>query len=210
MTAVLLIRHGDNDQVGKRLAGRTPGIHLNDKGRRQAQELVGSLAQIPIEAIYSSPMERAVETAAPLAAARGLQVQTRPGIIEVDYGRWQGKSFKQLKRYNLWKTVLSAPAEVRFPDGETLAEVQARACAEVAAIAAQHGDSGVVACFSHGDVIRLLLAHYMKIQINDYQRLMIQTGSISMLFLSGEYTMIAHVNLVSRLEWQPPQHHKKT
>jgi probable phosphomutase (TIGR03848 family) len=209
MTAVLLIRHGDNDQVGKKLAGRTPGVHLNEKGRQQAQALVGMLADLPLQAIYSSPMERALETAAPLAAARGLEVQPRPAILEVDYGRWQGKSFKQLKRYNLWKTVMSAPAEVRFPDGETLAEVQTRACAEIAALASQYGDTDVVACFSHGDVIRLLLAKYMKIQLNDYQRLMIQTGSISMLYLSGEHAMIAHVNLVDRLEWKPPQHQKK-
>ena len=208
MTALFLIRHGDNDQVGKRLAGRTPGVHLNEKGRQQAEELVRMLADVPIQAIYSSPMERAVETAAPLAAARGLEVQARPGILEVDYGRWQGKTFKQLKRYKLWNTVLTTPAEVRFPDGETLAEVQARASAEVAAIAVQHGDGDAVAFFSHGDVIRLLLARYMNIQINDYQRLTIQTGSVSMLYLSEKHTMIVHVNQVSRLEWKPPEHKK--
>ena len=206
MTAVLLIRHGDNDVVGKRLAGRTPGIHLNEKGRQQAEELVHMLADVPIQAIYSSPMERAVETATPLAAERGLEVHTTAGILEVDYGRWQGKTFKQLQRYKLWDTVLNTPAEVRFPDGETLGEVQARAFAEVNAIVSQYGEGDVVAFFSHGDVIRLLLAKFMNIQINDYQRLTIQTGAVSMLYLSEKHTFLMHVNQVSRLEWKPPEH----
>src|SRR3954452_18283038 len=102
MTTILLIRHGENNMVGKRLAGRLPDVHLNDRGKQQAQQLAEALCKAPLKAIYSSPLERAVETAEPLAAELGLPVQIAPGLIELGYGDWQGKTLKQLSRLKLW------------------------------------------------------------------------------------------------------------
>ncbi len=176
MPTLLLIRHGDNEFIARnRLAGRLPGVHLNEKGRQQAQTLAQLLGQTPLSAIYSSPMERAVETAQPLAAALGLEVQIRPQLIELNYGSWQGRSFKQLARIKLWKEVHDNPVGVRFPGGESFVEVQQRVSGELDAIAALHGDDELVACFSHGDVIRLAVAHYLQMPLNAYQRLAIQT-----------------------------------
>ena len=117
-TLLLLIRHGENDVMYRRLAARLPDVHLNQRGREQAAALAQALTHAPIEAIYSSPLERAVETAQPLADARGLPVEIRSDLIEVNYGSWQGKTYAQLRRTNLWKTVHSTPSQVRFPDGE--------------------------------------------------------------------------------------------
>ena len=106
MTLLLLIRHGENDFMQRRLTGRTAGISLNAKGRQQAQTLADALTHAPIKAIYASPLERAVETAQPLALAHGLEIQIRPALIEVDYGRFQGRTYKQLARTNLWKVLM--------------------------------------------------------------------------------------------------------
>ncbi len=98
MTTVLLIRHGENNMVGKRLAGRLPGVHLNKKGREQAEQLAEVLCKAPIKAIYSSPLERAVETAEPLAKLLNLEILPAPGLVELAYGDWQGKTLKQFGR----------------------------------------------------------------------------------------------------------------
>ena len=124
MPTLLLIRHGDNEFIARnKLAGRLPGVHLNEKGRQQAEVLAQLLLKAPLRAIYSSPMERAVETAQPLAAALGLEVQIRPQLIELNYGNWQGRTFKQLARIKLWKEVQNNPVGVRFPGGETAGQV---------------------------------------------------------------------------------------
>ena len=125
MPILLLIRHGENDYVKKgRLAGRLPGVQLNDTGRSQAQSLADRLAKAPIKAIYCSPLERALETAEPLAKCLDLETIPRPGFLETDYGEWQGHTLKSLRRLKLWRTVQSAPSLARFPGGESFAECQ--------------------------------------------------------------------------------------
>ena len=147
MTTLLLIRHGENDTVGRKLTGRTPGVHLNEKGREQAAAVAQALGKAPIKAVYSSPMERAFETAQPTAEVLGLEVQLRPGLIEMDFGRFQGRTFKQLQRAKLWKEVLKKPSEGRFPDGESFVEAQQRVTSDLEAIVAparRRGNCGLL------------------------------------------------------------------
>lgn len=201
MPTILLIRHGENDMLKKGLAGRLPAIHLNEAGQRQAQEIASALAAAPIKAIYSSPMERALETAQPLAQAKGLEVQVLAGLNEVDFGDWQGASYTDLQKEALWKQVQEDAQAVRFPGGETLVEVQQRAVAEIERLAAESGEKDVAACFTHGDVVRLLTAHYLNMALNDFQRLLTFTASITTLHFDGVLPRVLNYNQVVNFKW---------
>ena len=181
MAVFFLIRHGENDYVGKRLAGRMPGVHLNEKGKQQAWMIASTLMKAPIKAVYSSPLERAVETATPLANA--LEVCVQPGLTEIDFGRWQGKTGKQMRRMKLWKVVQETPSQMRFPEGESFVEAQTRLCQTIEEIRAKHEDKDVVACFSHSDAISLIVANYLGLPLDNFQRLSVSTASISVLML---------------------------
>lgn len=181
MKRVYLLRHGENDVMARRLAGRLPGTHLNRRGQEQAQRVADKLSGQPIRAVFSSPMERALETAAPLAAALGLPVRVLDGLNEVDYGEWQGRTYRQLARVRLWQLVIQSPSQVRFPGGETLVEVQARAIAAVQWAAAQVGADEIVACFTHGDVVRLTTAWALKMALDTYRILQADTASLTVL-----------------------------
>ena len=209
MPTLLLIRHGENDTVGKRLAGRTAGVHLNSKGHEQAAALVPVLAKAPITAVYSSPLERAVETAQPLAAALGLEVQIRPGLIEIDYGTFRWKTIKQLHRMKLWKDVLGNPAIVCFPGGESFVEAQARVVAELEAIAALHSEEDLVVCFTHADIIRLATAYYLQMPLNAYSRLNANTTSITVIVRIKEQIFVPHINQVAGFEIKLPEKKKE-
>lgn len=198
-TYFFLIRHGENDWVGSdRLAGRTPGVHLNDKGRRQADELATLLKKQPIQSIFSSPLERCMETAQPLAEQLDLPVAPELGVLEVDYGEWRGQNLKELAKDPAWKMVQHFPSAFRFPGGETLQEVQSRAVATIARI---HNSSPnqTVAIFSHGDVIRTTLAHFLGTHIDLFQRIAISTASVSVLALHNQRPMVLGVNHVTSL-----------
>lgn len=202
MTLILLIRHGENNLVGKRLAGRMPLVSLNERGKQQAQQIATALSRAPIKAIYSSPLERAVETAEPLAQLLGLPIQMAPGLIELDYGDWQGKTLKQLSRLKLWKVVQDKPSEMRFPNGESFTEVQNRAVLALEQIVAAHDDKEMVACFSHGDIIRLLVAYYLAVPLDEFQRVAANTGSISVIAVGKKgRPHVLHVNQVLSLEF---------
>lgn len=202
MTTILLIRHGENNLVGKRLAGRLAGVHLNQKGQEQARQVAQALYKAPIKAIYSSPLERAVETAQPLAQALGLEVQIAPGLIELEYGDWSGKTLKELGRRKLWKMVQEKPSEMRFPNGESFPEVQARAVAEIQRIAAVHSaENDLVACYSHGDVIRLLVTYFLGMPLDLFQRLGANPASISVVLINKDgRPYVAHINQVLSFE----------
>ena len=193
MTTLLLVRHGHTDAAGKRLTGWAAGIHLNELGRREAAALAERLDGVPVRAIYSSPLERCRETAAPLAKARGLPVRIRRRLIEVDYGEWTGRPIAQLRRTKLWRQVMFGPSGARFPGGESLLEVQARAAEEVRAIAEEHG-RGVVVVVSHADVIRLVVAHLAGMHADHLHRLVIDTGSVTAVALSNGVPRIVKVN----------------
>jgi probable phosphoglycerate mutase len=198
-TYVLLIRHGENDWVGTdRLAGRTPGVHLNEKGQQQAKELATVLAKQPIAAIYSSPLERCLETAQPLAAALDMHIQHTDGLLEVDYGEWRGANLKELGQLPAWKMVQHFPSTFRFPNGETLREVQARAVSAIEQIRVQHPNQ-VIALYSHGDVIRTTLAHYLGTPLDLIQRNIVSTASVSILSFANDVPAVLGMNYLSSL-----------
>jgi probable phosphomutase (TIGR03848 family) len=177
-TNLLLIRHGLNDWVGKRLAGWIPGVHLNDQGHAQAAALARRLAEIPLAAIYSSPLERTMETAQPLAKAHGLPIQVREGLGEARCGDWTGRELKELKDEELWPVIQVYPGGARFPGGESLSEVQARMVVELDAIRDAHPGQ-TVAVVSHSDPIKLAVAHYAGLALDLFQRLTISPASVS-------------------------------
>lgn len=186
MPLFLLIRHGENDYVKtRRLAGRLPGVHLNDTGRKQANLLAEKLAGAPIKAIYSSPLERAVETAQPIASALGLEVILRPGLIESDVGEWQDQKIWRLRRQKLWKVIQSMPSRAKFPGGESIPDGQRRICQDLEDIAAQHDPKDLVACVSHADPIKLAVAYYLGMPLDHFQRLSVAPGSITALWLGN-------------------------
>jgi len=192
--------------VGKRLAGRLPGVHLNDMGRRQAQQIGLALSTAPIKAIYSSPLERALETAEPLAARSGLPVQQTSGLVEVDYGDWQGKTIRQLSRMKIWKVVQEKPSEMRFPNGESFIEVQGRAVADVERIAAAHSEADLVACFTHGDIIRLAAAHFLGMPLDLFQRISAGTASITTIHINKEgRPQVFCLNQMLAIEFHQPK-----
>lgn len=180
MMHLLLIRHATNDWVGERLAGWTPGVHLNDKGRLQATALARRLSVMPVAAVYSSPLERTLETAEPLARTLGLTVQVRDGLGETRYGDWTGRSLKELKEEDLWPVVQIYPGGMRFPGGESLRETQARLVAELDAIRDAHPGQ-VVAIVSHSDPIKMAVAHYVGLSLDFFQRLTISPASVTAL-----------------------------
>jgi len=198
-TYLLLIRHGENDWVGTdRLAGRTPDVHLNEKGRQQAVDVAQLLAKQPIAAIYSSPLERCLETAQPLAERLGQSINIEAGVIEVDYGEWRGAHLKELAKLPEWHMVQHFPSTFRFPGGETLREVQSRGIHALEALCTKHPNQ-VVAVFSHADVIRLCIAHYMGTPIDLFQRVVVNTASVSTLVFHNFRPMVVSVNYVAEL-----------
>lgn len=188
MPVVLLIRHGENEYVKKgRLAGRKEGVHLNDKGNAQAEALGQALAKLPLKAVYSSPLARTMETAAPIAKAKGLVMIPRNGLLEVDYGDWQDKTLKQLSRRKLWRTVQSAPALMRFPGGESFAEAQQRIAQEILALVEMHKSKEMFACVGHSDMIKLAVAFFVGLPLDFFQRLIVQPASVSTLHISADH-----------------------
>jgi len=182
MTQLFLIRHGHTDWADKKLAGWLPGVSLNDLGRQQAAALVGRLAPVKLDAIYSSPLQRTLETAAPLARARDLRVIRLPDLGEVRYGDWQGQPLSRLVKKKEWAVVQHAPSLARFPNGESLREMQSRAVAGIERIAAAHV-RGAIAVFSHGDVIKAIVAHFVGMPLDAFQRLSIAPASLTVLGL---------------------------
>ncbi len=194
LTFVLLIRHGENEWVAqKKLAGRTPGVHLNAKGRQQAQGLVARLRHVKLDAVYSSPLERCMETAQPVADDHDLPVTPCPGLLEVDYGTWQGSSLKKLSATPEWQRVQFHPSRFRFPDGEPLRVTQNRLVDAVERIRERHPHQ-VVAIFGHSDPIKSVLAYYLGTPLDLFQRIMIDTASISVLALREAGCAIVRMN----------------
>jgi len=170
-----------------------PKLHLTDEGKAQAAAAGERLAGFKLDAIYSSPILRTVETARAIAAHHDLDVVIRRGIGEVHYGGWEDRSLKSLARTKLWVTVQRFPSAARFPDGESLREVQARALEEIDRIREEH-PKGTVCCVSHGDVIRLVAAHYLGVHIDLFQRIMIGPASISVIAVGQQGPVVLSLN----------------
>lgn len=195
MTTILLIRHGENEYVAKgRLAGRLPGVHLNEKGKKQADILAETLSKAPVSAIYSSPLVRCIETAEPLAKVLKQDVLQRDGLLEIDFGTWQDKTLKSLRRRKLWKTVQNHPSRMEFPEGETFVGAQNRIVQEIEALKNQHAPKEMIACFAHSDVIRLALAYFIGTPLDLFQRITVSPASISTIYLGKTGVRIINVN----------------
>ena len=200
MPLLLLIRHGENDYVktGK-MAGRLPGVHLNERGQKQAQALGEALKGVPITAIYSSPLERAIETATPIANARNLKIIQNPNLLDTDVGKWQGKSLAVLRLKKEWKIVQSAPSRFQFPDGESFLDLQSRIANVLEGIVKKHNKSkDIVPVVVHAYPIKLAVSHFLGLPLDHFQKLSCDTGSLTMLH-AGE----AGANLV-KLNQRPP------
>lgn len=185
MALLFLIRHGLTAQTGKVLYGRTPGISLDGRGRAQADALVDRLAPLRLTAIYSSPLERCRETVEPLAAALRVPVVERSALLEMDAGGWTGRSLRQLQRSRHWPTVQREPSAFSFPGGgEGFVEARDRVVTEAERIARRHR-RGRVAIATHGDLVRILLAHYAGSPLDAFQRIGIDTASVSVVASDG-------------------------
>lgn len=195
MPLFLLVRHGENDYVKKgRLAGRLPGVHLNEKGRAQAQAVADKLAGAPVKAIYSSPLERAKETAEPIAAALNLPVIERSGLIETDVGEWEDKKVKGLSRLKLWRMVQARPSLWQFPGGESFVECQYRIQQELLELAKQHEEKDIIVCVSHSDPIKLAIAYYIGLPLDMFQRLNVSPASITALHIGQTGSFLLALN----------------
>jgi len=178
-TLVLLVRHGLTPTTGVKLPGRARGLHLSDEGRRQAEGLIARLSRIPkLAAVYASPLERACETAAPVARVRNRAVRIEPGLLELDIGEWTGLSLKQAGHKPEWKAVQQHPSGFRFPGGESFVEMQSRITGALGRIVARHRGEIVVAV-SHADPIKAAVAHALGTPLDLFQRIMIAPASVS-------------------------------
>lgn len=183
MTTFLLIRHGETAALGREIMGWRAGWSLNAKGRDQAAGLAARLAHYPIHAIYTSPLERAVETAGILAAPHGIEPRQDADFGEVRFGEWEGLKFEELDRLEGWRLYNRFRQGVRPPGGEMLIEVQARVVRKLQELALEHRDASV-AVVSHGDALRSALAYYLGMPLEMILRFEISTASLSVLHLA--------------------------
>jgi probable phosphoglycerate mutase len=194
MATLFLVRHGLTAQTGKVLYGRTAGIGLDHRGRAQADDLVRRFEGVNLTAIYSSPLERCLETVEPLAAARRLAVRPDPGLIEMDAGSWTGQRLSRLRRAKAWSTVQREPSAFAFPGGgESFPDAQERAVAAVRRIAKRHPRGRVVVA-SHGDIIRLVAATFLGTPLDRFQVVVADTASITVVMTHRD---AAHVVLLN-------------
>jgi Fructose-2,6-bisphosphatase len=197
MTIIMLVRHGNNNFLGKRLAGRLPDVHLNEEGKQQAVDVAHHLTRYPIKAIFSSPLERAVETAQPFAQMSKLPVQIEPDLLELDFGDFQGCEIKYLEQQEMWNLYRSQPTRAFFPGAvEKIAEAQNRVANCISRIAAQYESDDRVVCFTHGDVVRLSTAHFLNMSLDDYVRFRTHPGSITEFRITPERIMVTHFNQI--------------
>jgi len=185
MATLFLVRHGLTAQTGHTLYGQTGGIGLDERGRAQAEQLAARLAPIRPTAIYSSPLQRCLETVAPLSAACRLPVVEREGLIEMHAGSWTGKRLSRLRRMKAWGDVQLRPDTFRFPGGgESFAEARDRAMADLHAIATKHRRGRVVVA-THGDILRVMLAVAAGAPLERFQRIVVDTASVSVVAIAG-------------------------
>jgi probable phosphomutase (TIGR03848 family) len=200
MTRFLLIRHATNDIVNKRLAGRMGGVHLNEEGRAQAEKLAALLRNLPITAIYSSPLERAMETAEPLAQALHLRTIPYEGFLEIDLGQWTNCAFEDLAQQPLFQRFNTFRSCTRIPGGELMPEAQTRIIAGLEKLCSQHRDE-TVAVVSHSDMIKAAIAHYAGIHLDLFQRIEISPASVSIIEVYDETARILLLNHIGEIRF---------
>lgn len=167
---------------------------MSDRGRAQAAAVAERLAGLPVNAIYSSPLERTRETAEPAAACTGLEVNEDPGLVECDFGGWTGAALADLAGLPQWQTVQHSPSAFRFPDGESFTQMQARMVGTLEVLCNAH-PGGVVVCFSHADPIKAAVAHALGTHLDLFQRIAISPGSVSVIsYRPGQAPAVLMVN----------------
>jgi probable phosphoglycerate mutase len=193
-TLILLVRHGTTPTTGKVLPGRARGLRLAESGREQAQRAAKRIAEIGrVAAIYSSPLERARETAAPISRELRTPIRVDRGLLECDFGSWTGQSLTRLMKKPEWTTVQRTPSAFRFPDGESFLEMQTRMVVTLDKIRRRHPGQTVV-CVSHADPIKAVVAHAMGTPLDLFQRIVISTCSISAVLYTDNAPIILSVN----------------
>jgi len=205
MTQILLVRHAVNDFVktGK-LAGWTPEVHLNDEGKAQAEALGRRLADVPIQHLYASPLERTMETAEAIRQHHAdLQIVQNAEMGEVRYGDWEGMEIRALTSRKMWHVVQEYPSRAYFPNGETMRGVQQRGVDEIERIASAH-PRDLVVVVSHADIIKMVIAHFLGMHLDNFQRIVVSPASISTLVLGygrpyvGAINDVAHISQMER------------
>jgi probable phosphoglycerate mutase len=184
VTTLFLIRHGLTAQTGKILYGQLPGVPLDRRGRAQAQQLAERLSPVRLTAIYTSPLERCVQTVEPLALAAGLPLRPRAELIEMDAGAWTGRRLAQLRRLKDWKVVKCSPSGFAFPGGEGFTEAEVRVWGELQRIARRHR-GGRVAVATHGDLVRIALSKATGVGLDGFQRFVADAASVSVIEMDG-------------------------
>jgi probable phosphoglycerate mutase len=206
-TLVLLVRHALTPTTGTVLPGRAPGLSLSEQGRKQAEALAARLGRLGrVAAVYSSPLERARQTAGPIARARGLAVRVERGLAEIDVGEWTGLSLRRVSRTRAWAQMLRHPSGFRFPGGESFHEMQARMASTIQDLAARHRGQAVVAV-SHADPIKAAVAHALGVHLDLlFQRILIGPASVTAITYRASAPLVLTLNAVDGdLGWlQPP------
>jgi probable phosphomutase (TIGR03848 family) len=194
MTTIVLVRHGQTATTGKVLPGRAPGLHLADVGRQQAERAAARIAELDkVDAVYASPLERARETAAPIAKARGLRTHIDRGLLECDFGDWTGGELGKLMKLPEWGTVQRAPSTFRFPNGESFSEMQHRIVSAIDRLRAAH-PGGTIVCVSHADPIKAAVAHALGTHLDLFQRIVISTCAVSVIAYGAGAPAVLAVN----------------
>jgi probable phosphoglycerate mutase len=196
---LLFIRHGETGwNVEHRLPGQLPGISLNEKGIQQVKQLAEALAAIPVSAIISSPLERACETAQILAEGRDLRIHTEPALADTEVGVWAGKTIEEVSKNDpAWKAFVRNPTVA--PEGvETFTALQERAVAAVERWRTTENIGAYPAFVAHADVIKVLLAHYLPLEVSRAPSLMIENASVSLVELEPD-----HQPRVIAVSWSP-------
>ncbi|HSM26108.1 MAG TPA: histidine phosphatase family protein [Anaerolineaceae bacterium] len=200
MTKFLLIRHGDTDYVDEALAGRIDSP-LNSLGSEQANKVANAISQLPIKAIYASPLIRTQLTAAPLADILNMDVAISHGLNQVDFGRWQGLSYDDLMNDLDWQTFQKNPAIVNIPGGEDGTMVRKRVAIAIKEIVLNNHSDSIIACFSHGSIIRHIISHFIGLPIEKLNQIRIAPASISTLDIQGEDGKLLHLNQEIPVNW---------
>lgn len=194
VTNFLFIRHGRHDYLGRAIAGRKAGVHLNDAGRNEAEHLAEKLSLLPVDAIYSGPLDRVRETAEPIARHFNLPLQIAEEFTEIGVGEWEDRAFSELSQLPLWKTVNAFRSSTQFPGGELMLEVQVRALRKLNEIRGRHRFAVIV---THGDVVRAIMAHFLGMHLDLFLRIEIDPASLSLLEYGEDFAIVRTLNAPS-------------
>lgn len=194
MTNFLFIRHAAHDYLGRAIAGRLAGVHLNERGCAQAEHLAEKLSLLPIDAVFSGPLERARETAEPIARQFNLPIQIAEEFTEIEFGDWTDRAFANLNDVSEWRHFNTFRSSTAPPNGELMLEVQTRVLRKLSELRVQHS---FVAIVSHGDAIRATLAHFLGVPLDLFQRIEIDPASLSLVECGDDYVRVRLLNAPS-------------